>query len=293
MMDPRQLTTGALTPFAFVVDEYAQCAFLDAVQDCHLRYVLRRDNRPPLVHPGLLLDNSSPWRSPALGGCDWLHLREETRFCALAHLGEPLQSRWHLTGTDNSAGQQVTTVTAVVSGAGGRTVLRRTSWGRRTRDQSAVAGEAAGAHGPAASEAVRRQTAADGSRFSTGTRQSTHRLRGHAKLATADRLGLYFGSSQRRLPAATTAASPEVSATHTMAHLCELMVDHFGEAWLATGALSIDLHAPIRAGDRLTPTATLIGGPDETEARPRCRVHLELADHRRNVIADGTAEAVW
>jgi acyl dehydratase len=85
-------------------------------------------------------------------------------------------------------------------------------------------------------------------------------------------------------------ARPIASGQNQMAFLHELLEEHFGDAWVYGGKISVRYIHPVCAGDRITPRARVVNISEEGGAP---RVHLEIWCQNQDdqKTAAGTASA--
>ncbi len=84
-------------PLEFIVTPELNQQFLYGEEDYHPRYIEGSGSRPPLVHPGLLLNMSNNTRSPSFqlpDGWAEIHAVEETEYLNPAKVGKKIRITW-------------------------------------------------------------------------------------------------------------------------------------------------------------------------------------------------------
>jgi acyl dehydratase len=288
MSDPleeQQLPTyvGPLEPFEFTISEQVQAEYLESLEDYHLRYVLSRHGAPPVVHPGVLLSHSNATRSPSLRGPNtrWLHMREQTHFCAPARIGDGLVARWRIEEHEPWFWRVLTRVSCMVTRCDGTVILERTMWGFRSTAERPVPPAPARSPGPPAPPPHRACLDPDG-----------WQIPGRPKQPTGERIRLFSGRTHNlhtddQVARDAGLPAPVASAAQGMGYLCEFMVDNLGEEWLAGGSWVLMFCKPVFPGDLITASGTLSSaGPD------RCTMDLRLVNQRGVTVTQGTATAL-
>ncbi len=280
--------TGSLEPLEFTISEEIQGQYLEALQDYHLRYVMGRRETRPIVHPGIILSHSNATRSPSFGGpnTQWIHLREQTRFAAAAHLDDVLVVRWHVAGHESRLGRTLTRVWCRVTRRDGLLILERLMWGFRSSIQRPVAAAAGG--DPADPALVPRASTR------TALTPDGWVIPGRQKLLTAERMRLFSGWTSRNLHTddqiakAAGLPAPVASATQGMGYLCEFMIDNIGEEWLADGSWKLTFRKPMLAGDQINAHGE-VSHFEQTDQGSRYTVDIGLTNQRGTMVTHGTA----
>jgi hypothetical protein len=135
-------------PLEFVVTPELNQQFLYAVEDFDSRYLLGRDDKPPLVHPVVLLHMTPRTRSPSYRqapGMGSAFARDRSRYVNPAYVATPLRVTWTITSTYEQRGKIYQDYVAAVHDADGVLILQRelasTFFSRGTVKTFALEGE--------------------------------------------------------------------------------------------------------------------------------------------------------
>ena len=275
--------TGPLEPFEFSINDKAQSDYLEALEDYHLRYVLSHDGIQPIVHPGVLLNQSNATRSPSFDGPNtrWIHVREQTQFVTPARVDDQLIARWQVEEHEPWFGRALIRVSCVLSRRDGKVILRRLFWGFHTSAQQPIPADG------------RRPISPNGASIHSGGLDSEDwDIPGKRKNATSTRIKLFSGRTANNLHTDEQIArnaglpAPVASATQGMGYLCEFMIDNFGEQWLAGGSWELTFRKPVFPGDEVSASgrfARLSGNA------PMFTIGLRLVNQRGTLVTQGTA----
>jgi acyl dehydratase len=271
-MPETDLWCEVLEPIDFVVDADTNGMYLDALEGHHLRYLRGRHGRPPLVHPGLLLSQSNITKSPTsrIGSDEaHIHAREETEFLSPAHVDTRLHVTWTTADRYEKRGRPYLVTTVLMTDEDGREILRRRMW--NTRSTSAM---------PIPPSAPRREEYTPAvARSSDAFSEVAMPLRGRPRAVTLERMRRFSGwpkknvHTDEEVARAAGARAPIASAVQHVAHLCDLMLEHFGDGWLQTGALALTFRRAVYPGDVLTWHGIIAGCEDDGRA---ARYDLEV-----------------
>jgi hypothetical protein len=119
-------------PFEFHVTPEFNEQYLYALQDYHPGYLMETDSGPPLVHPGLLLNQSNVTRSPSFqsqGEKAGIHAAEEVEFINPAKVGKRFKVTWKVLEEYEKRGRRYTVFEALVVDEDGLEILRRKTHG--------------------------------------------------------------------------------------------------------------------------------------------------------------------
>jgi acyl dehydratase len=292
-MIDQQLPTyvGPLEPFKFAVGEETQGLYLEALEDYHMRYVIGQSRARPVVHPGILLSHSNATKSPSFGGPNthWIHMREETRFAASAHLDDEIVVKWRIEGHEPWFGRSLTRVSCLVTRSDGLLILDRLMWGFRTTAQRPIPAEGVQASpGPAVAALPP----------GAGTRALLSPagwvIPGKQKQLTAERMKLFSGWTAQNLHTDDQVArdaglpAPIASATQGMGYLCEFMIDNLGEDWLTRGSWRLTFRKPMFPGDQITVRGK-VKQVEPSDWGAQCKVDVRLTNQRGTTVTQGTA----
>jgi acyl dehydratase len=256
---------GPLEPFEFVIDPAANAIYLEAEEDAHPRYIQGIGGAPPVVHPGALLNQSNITRSPTFRvGPDEaaVHTRDETAFLNPAYAGTRLRVSWTPAEGYEKRGRIYSVIDTLVEDENGRPILRR-----RATNIKSTAGQPIGQKSEGLAGEQPRPVAPPDLDTPAGTV-----LHGRPKLVTLERMRLFSGWPRKNIHTDEEAAraagcpAPIASATQNMGHLCELLLDHFGEEWLTNGTLSLTFVRPIYAGDTVRSHAVITDSAPQGDA---------------------------
>jgi acyl dehydratase len=289
MEQQSRINVRSLAPCSFSVTDQIQSRYLEALEDYHLRYTLSRDGGHPIVHPGILLNQSNATRSPSFGepNTRWIHVREQTYFAAPARLDDELVAEWHIAEYRPRFGRMLARVACVVTHHDGPVVIERTMWGIRISGQR-----------PMRAESDRAIPEADNMTASIASsvqpEPAGRQIRGRQKHVTSERIRLFSGRTSQNLHTddqiAKAAGLPAAvaSATQGMGYLCEFMIDNLGEEWLSGGSWMLIFRNPIVSGDHVTALGRVMqaGPPDRADKRS---MDLRLVNQRGIQVAQGTA----
>ena len=117
-----------LEPNEFHVSEEFNQRYLDALEDHHPRYVQGGDTGGPMVHPGILLNQSNSTRSPSHllpDGWAAIHSKEEVEFLAPARVGKTFRVHWKLLDKYVKRGRDFTVTECLIVDEDGVTVVHR------------------------------------------------------------------------------------------------------------------------------------------------------------------------
>jgi len=240
-----------LEPAEFLADPALCARYLDALEGHHLRYLRGRDGRPPLVHPGMLMGKSNITNSPtySVGPNEaHLHSREEVQFLNPAYVGSRLCVTWQTAERYEKRGRPYLVTAIVVVDQDGREILRRKQWNTKSTGAMPVPAGAVQPERPA--PRVRDEGAPLSARDMA--------LRGRPMEVTLERMRLFSGWPKRNVHTdeevarAAGAPAPIASAVQPVGHLCDLMLEHFGEEWLRGGSLSLVFRRAVYPGDAVT-----------------------------------------
>lgn len=285
---------GPLEPFEFVVSDQLQAHYLEALQDYHLRYVLSRPGVPPVIHPGILLSQSNATRSPSFTGPNtrWLHMREQTHFTALAHLGDTLIVRWRIEEHEQWFGRILTRVSCVMTRCDGTRVLERTMWGFRSSASQPVPGrrerdrERAAVVGHSARPAL--------TRCGSLLDPLDWEIAGRQKQATDQRIKLFSGLAVQNLHTSEQVAkdaglpAPVASAAQGMGYLSEFMIDNLGDEWLAGGSWVLTFEKPVFPADQVSSFGRLRSA-EPTDFGAQCTLDIQLVNQDGRTVTKGSA----
>jgi acyl dehydratase len=265
-LSPPARDLPVLEPYEFTAGRELNERCLEAEQGYHLRYVVGVDGRPPIVHPGLLLNHSNRTKSPtfAVGENEaGVHSRDETWFLNPAYVGSRLRVTFASEDRVEKRGRVYYVVNTLVTDEDGREILRRRATSTSTSDRQPIGGQA--------DPAPRR---AEPEPPPSGPAPLGMTLEGRPKSVTLERMRLFSDWPAKNIHTdeetarAAGCPAPIASATQNMGHLCELMLDNFGEDWLRTGTLNVAFLRPIYAGDTITCRAVVRGSePDGARTR--------------------------
>jgi acyl dehydratase len=118
-------------PFEFHVTPEFNEQYLFAAEDYHPRY-LATDSGPPMVHPGLLLNQSNVTRSPSFSLRGWMagiHAAEEVEFINPAKVGKRFKVTWKVLDEYEKRGRRYTVFEALIVDEDGLEILRRRTHG--------------------------------------------------------------------------------------------------------------------------------------------------------------------
>jgi len=119
-------------PYTFQVTPELNEQYLYAVQDYHPRYLESTDKGAPVVHPGLLLNQSNLTRSPSFGlkaGMAGVHAKEEVEFLNPARVGKQLRVTWRVVEEYEKRDKLYTVVEALIVDEDGQEIMRRRTHG--------------------------------------------------------------------------------------------------------------------------------------------------------------------
>lgn len=268
---------GPLEPFEFTISEQVQSQYLEAMEDYHLRYLLAPAGRTPLIHPGILLSYSNATRSPSFGGPNtrWIHLREQTHFCAPARLSQPLVTDWRVEDHEPWFGRTLARVCSTISTCDGTRVLERTMWGLRSAADRPVTAE----------DQQSRPDTAD---------LAVWRMSGRRKTMTIERMKLFSGWKAQNLHNDGAIArdaglpAPVASAAHGMGYLAEFMLDNLGADWLSGGSWVLTFRRPMLPDDQIE-AAGRLRNVEPTPGGAQCALDVRLINQHGTVITKGSA----
>jgi acyl dehydratase len=279
----------SLEPCSFSITDQIQSRYLEALEDYHQRYTLSREGVHPIVHPGILLNQSNATRSPSFGepNTRWIHVREQTYFAAPARLNDELIAEWHIAEYRPRLGRMFARVTCVVTHHDGPVIIERTMWGFRISGPRPMRAESYRAIPQA-------DTVAASVPFSMQPEPADRQIRGMRKHVTSERIRLFSGQTSQNLHTddqiAKAAGLPAAvaSATQGMGYLCEFMIDNLGEEWLSGGSWTLIFRNPIMSGDHISALGRVIkAGP--TDRADKRTMDLQLVNQRGIQVAQGTA----
>jgi len=131
-----QLEIGEqLEPFEFVVTPEYNQQYLYAVEDYHPRYLQETELGPPIVHPGLLLNQSNSTRSPSYylpPGISSLHAGDEAEFINPGRVGKKFRVTWKIVDKYEKRGRQYRVTETLVVDEDGMEILRRKNFSTLT-----------------------------------------------------------------------------------------------------------------------------------------------------------------
>ena len=123
---------GPFEPYTFQVTPELNEQYLFAVQDYDLRYLESTDKDPPVVHPGLLLNQSNLTRSPSFGlraGMAGVHAKEEVEFLNPGRVGKQFRVTWKVVEEYEKRDKLYTVIEALIVDEDGREIMRRRTHG--------------------------------------------------------------------------------------------------------------------------------------------------------------------
>jgi acyl dehydratase len=115
-------------PYEFCVTPEFNEQYLEAVEDHHPRYTGETREKPPIVHPGLLINHSNVTRSPSFylpSGMAAVHAKEEVEFLNPARVGKMLRVQWKVVDTFEKRGRPYQVKEVSIVDEDGLEVLRR------------------------------------------------------------------------------------------------------------------------------------------------------------------------
>lgn len=278
-----------LAPYEFVATPELNARCLDAEQGHHLRYVVGADGRPPIVHPGLLLNYSNRTKSPTFSVGEHeagVHSRDETRFINPAFVGSRLRVTWTPAEVVEKRDRIYHVIDTLVIDQDGREILRRRATSTSTSETRPIGQQ---------EEQLTRRTAPEPP--SSGPAPLGMTLVGRPKLVTLERMRQFSGWPAKNIHTdeetarAAGCPAPIASATQNMGHLCELMLDNFGDEWMHTGTLSVAFVHPIYAGDTVT-SRGVFRCVDHGGGRPRYTLEVIAENQHGAAVTVGRATAV-
>jgi hypothetical protein len=117
-----------LAPLEIKITEEFNEAYLDSLEDRHLRYMQETEAGPPIVHPGLLHNWSHSSRSPAYSlpkGTAGVMAKDEMEFINPARVGKTLKITWKVIETYEKGGRKHAVRLARMVDEDGIEILRR------------------------------------------------------------------------------------------------------------------------------------------------------------------------
>ncbi len=247
------ITICQLDPYEFTVDGPMNEQYLDSMEAYHPRYAAGRSGQAAIVHPGLLLNRSNDTRSPSYripSREAGIHAKDEAYFLGLVYVGEPMRTTWEYTDRYERRGRPYLVIECSIRHLDGRPILRRRLVRTITTDSAPIVAK----REPTALEGTVAAREAGPPSSASADPDIGRRLYGRLKTMTLDRMRMFSGPNRNIHTdevAATAAGLPKpiVSATQSMGHICELMVDYFGDQWLASGTLKATFVRPIVMDD--------------------------------------------
>lgn len=246
------------------------------------------------MHPGLLLNQSNSTRSPTyrVGPSEaGLHAKDETRFINPAYVGKRLRVTWAPAERYERRGRLFTVTDVVMMDEDGREILRRrltgtTSSGaapieRRAEDAAATPGAAPVPEPPG-----------------YPTSEIGIVYRGLPKDVILERMRLFSGWPRKNIHTDDEVAraaglpAPIASATQNMGHICELMLDIFGDEWLCTGSLILTFRRPIYAADVITSSA-VITERETQDGVSRYNLDVQAVNQHGTPVTVGRAGGIY
>ena len=115
-------------PLEFIVTPELNQQFLYGEEDYHPRYFEERESKPPIVHPGLLLNTSNNTRSPSFylpPGWVEIHAVEETEYLNPAIVGKKLRITWEVVEAYQKRGRPWHVLDILIVDENGVEILRR------------------------------------------------------------------------------------------------------------------------------------------------------------------------
>jgi acyl dehydratase len=285
-------STRVLEPYEFVVSPAMNAAYLEAEEGHHLRYVRGVHGQPAIVHPGLLLNHSNSTRSPTyrVGAEEAdLHAKDETRFINPAFVGKRLRVTWSPGDAFEKRGRIHSVTETMMVDEDGREILRRRLISTKASRAQPI-GEAPG-------QPVARPVAAPTPRSDLSSALELV-LWGRPKAVTLERMRLFSGWPKKNIHTdeetarAAGCPAPIASATQNMGHLCELLLDNFGDRWFTSGTLNVTFVRPIYAGDTVISRA-LIAGSESEHGSDRYVLDLVTINQHGQVVTAGRGTALW
>ncbi|TAK79964.1 MAG: hypothetical protein EPO20_30345 [Betaproteobacteria bacterium] len=291
------LTVSRLESYQFTADADLNRRYVEAEDAFHPRYLVGEAGHPPIVHPGLLLNRSSNTRSPSfrldedeLG----IHSRGEYHFKNPAYVNDRFTVCWDYAESYEKRGRPYVVIEATVIDGDRREILR---W----REHCTVYPRAAaGAAAPSAGDASARHAAAPAAEppKSAAVTDVDDELVG-VTLATRDRaftlerMRLFSGPRDNIhtdpvVARASGLPAPIASATQSVGHVCDLMLEHFGMNFLSRGDVDLKMVQPIVAGDVLSYKAIVVES-EATNVGTRYTLELRASNQRGELVALGRA----
>jgi thymidylate synthase len=127
-----------LEPYTFLVTPEWNEQYLYAAEDYHPRYLEETDSGPPLVHAGLLLNQSNLTRSPSFGlktGMAGVHAKEEVEFLNPGRVGKKFRVTWRVVEEYEKRDKLYTVIEALIVDEDRREIMRRRTHGVITKGQ--------------------------------------------------------------------------------------------------------------------------------------------------------------
>ena len=118
----------AFEPLEFRVTPEFNQQYLEAVEDCHPRYLQETEVGPPIVHPALLINYSSVTRSPSFylpPGMAAVVAKDEIEYLNPAWVGKSLRVHWQVIDTYTKRDRPYQVTEIVVVDEDGVEILRR------------------------------------------------------------------------------------------------------------------------------------------------------------------------
>lgn len=248
----RGLTICRLDPYDFTVDADMNAMYLESMEAHHPRYFA---TQRPLVHPGLLLNRSNDTRSPSYEiptNEAGIHAKDDVQFVNVAKVGDTFRTTWEYVDRYERRGRPYLVIEATITSDDGSPILRRKLYRTITTDTKPIAAkdEETASQAPAVGQVTSNESSAANSEVGI-------RVYGRSKTMTLERLRIFSGP-KKNIHTDEEAAhraglrAPIASATQSMGHVCELMIDYFGEGWLSGGTLKATFVRPIFVGDVLS-----------------------------------------
>ena len=115
-------------PLTFTVTPDFNYHYCLAVEGCHERYTTGTCNKPPLVHPALLIFYSNVTRSPSFylpQGMAAVHAKEEIKFISPALVGKTFTVYWKVVEVYEKRGRCYQVKDTLMLDEGDKQILKR------------------------------------------------------------------------------------------------------------------------------------------------------------------------
>ena len=290
------LNVSRLEPSQFTADRDLNLRYVEAEDAFHPRYLVGEAGHPPIVHPGLLLNRSSNTRSPSFApDADELgiHSRGEYHFKNLAYVNDHFTVLWDYVESYEKRGRPYVVIEATVVDSDQREILR---WREHaTVYPRAAAGAAAPSGG---GEAFVGRPATPAPELKAAQSDPDDALVGvtlvaREKSVTLERMRLFSGPRDNihtsiAVAQASGLSAPIASATQSVGHVCDLMLDFFGMNFLSRGDIDLKMVQPIFADDVLTYEAVVVE-LGASNVGIRYKLDVRASNQRGELVALGRA----